>query len=101
MRTRRRLFLEQASPEQLRIELTMASREHAFTKAVFAREHQQLQQQREDLALQREELALQEEAHQTDWIELERERDHWKRQAQVLQLQALRLQDSVQRQQGV
>ena len=30
MRTRRRLFLEQASPEQLRVDLTMAAREHSF-----------------------------------------------------------------------
>jgi len=89
MRTRRRLFLEQASAEQLRVELSMATREQAFTKEVMAMERNHLRQQRE---AQRE---------KTDLVNLEREKDHWKRQAQVLQLEALRLQDSAQRQRGV
>ena len=89
MRTRRRLFLEQASPEQLRVELAMAAREHDFTKEVMAKERNQLRQQQDELA------------QNTDLENLKRDRDHWKREAQVLQLEALRLQDCVQRQQGV
>ena len=89
MRTRRRLFLEQASPEQLRVELAMAAREHSFTKEVMAKERNQLRQQQDELA------------QNTDLENLKRDRDHWKREAQVLQLEALRLQDCVQRQQGV
>ena len=79
MRTRRRLFLEQASPEQLRVEIAMAAREHAFTREVMALERNQ----------------------NTDLQDLRRDRDHWKREAQVLQLEALRLKDSVQRQKEV
>ena len=85
MRTRRRLFLEQASPAQLRVELSMAAREHAFTQEVMAKERNRLAELSDNSDLQR----------------LERDRDHWKREAQVLQLEALRLQDSVQRQQGL
>ena len=85
MRTRRRLFLEQASPEQLRVEITMAAREHAFTKEVMAKERNHLA----------------EIVQRTGVVSLERERDHWKREAQVLQLEALRLKDSVQRQREV
>ena len=58
----------------------MAAREHTFTKEV---------------GKERNHLA------QTDLENLKRDRDHWKREAQMLQLEALRLQDSVQRQQGV
>ena len=82
MRTRRRLFLDQASPEQLRVELAMAAREHTFTKEVMAKERNHL-------------------AQKTDLENLKRDRDHWKREAQMLQLEALRLHDCVQRQQGV
>ena len=89
MRTRRRLFLEQASPDQLRVELAMAAREHAFTKEVMAKERNHLRQQQAELAAKR------------DLQSLERDRDHWKREAQILQLEALRLQDSIQRQQRV
>ena len=93
MRTRRRLFLEQASPEQLRVELSMAAREHFFTKEVMTKERNHLRQQQDELA--------QKIAQNTDLRNLEQDRDHWKREAQVLQLEALRLQDSLQRQQGV
>jgi len=40
-------------------------------------------------------------ADQQNIDRLRKERDHWRRQAQTLQLEALRLQDSLQRQQGV
>ena len=96
MRTRRRLFLEQASAEQLRVELTMTTREHAFTKEVMAKERNLLHQQREQLAQKEQEIKK-----QSDLVNLEREKDHWKRQAQMLQLEALRLQDSAHRQRGV
>ena len=78
MRTRRRLFLEQASREQLKVELSMATREQAYTK--------------EELANRCTGSHLQ---------TLERERDYWKREAQLLQLETLRLQDCLQRQQDV
>ena len=96
MRTRRRLFLEQASQEQLRMELSMAAREHDFTKEVMAKERNHLHQQQDELEQKKDELA-----NNTDLQQLKQDRDHWKREAQVLQLETLRLQDSVQRQQGV
>ena len=74
MRTRRRLFLERASPEQLRSELLMATREHTFTQET--------------------------RANNGSGMSLMQERDHWKREAQTLQLEILRLKDLKRRQQG-
>ena len=72
MRTRRRLFLEKASPEQLRSELLMATREHTFTQEATA--------------------------NKGSGMSLMQERDHWKREAQTLQLEILRLKDLTRRQ---
>ena len=63
MRSRRRLFLEKASPEILKAELLMAGREHTWIND----------------------------------MSLKQERDYWKREAQMLQLELLRLKDSTQR----
>ena len=72
MRTRRRLFLEKASPEQLRSELLMATREHTFIQEATA--------------------------NKGSGKSLMQERDHWKREAQTLQLEILRLKDLTRRQ---
>ena len=74
MRTRRRLFLERASPEQLRSELLMAAREHTFTQEATE--------------------------NKGSSMSLMQERDHWRREAQTLQLEILRLKDLTRRQQG-
>ena len=44
---------------------------------------------------------MRQQRDKTDVVNLERERDHWKREAQLLQLETLRLRDSVQRQEEV
>ena len=72
MRTRRRLFVEKASPEQLRSELLMATREHTFTQEATA--------------------------NKGSSMSLMQERDHWRREAQTLQLEILRLKDLTRRQ---
>ena len=72
MRTRRRLFLEKASPEQLKSELLMATREHTFTQEA--------------------------KANKGSGMSLMQERDHWRREAQTLQLEILRLKDLTRRQ---
>ena len=72
MRTRRRLFLEKASPEQLRSEVIMAAREHTFTKEVIA---------------------------MNEAMSVVQEREHWRREAQTMQLEILRLKDLTKRQQ--
>ena len=74
MRTRRRLFLEQASAWQLRAELSMAAREHAFIEEMMT--------------------------NKQGGMTLKQERDHWKRETQALQLEILRLKDLTKRQQG-
>ena len=73
MRTRRRLFLEQASAWQLRAELSMAAREHAFIEEMMT--------------------------NKQGGLTLKQERDHWKRETQALQLEILRLKDLTKRQQ--
>ena len=70
MRSRRRLFLEKASPEILKAELLMAGREHTWIKAT---------------------------SPYSNDMSLKQERDYWKREAQMLQLELLRLKDSTQR----
>ena len=70
MRTRRRLFLEKATPEILKAELLMAGREHTWIKATSSNPND---------------------------MSLRQERDYWKREAQALQLELLRLKDLAQR----
>ena len=70
MRTRRRLFLEKATPEILKAELLMAGREHTWIKATSSNPND---------------------------MSLRQERDYWKREAQALQLELLRLKDLTQR----
>ena len=70
MRSRRHLFLEKASPEILKAELLMAGREHTWIKAT---------------------------SPYSNDMSLKQERDYWKREAQMLQLELLRLKDSTQR----
>ena len=72
MRSRRRLFLEKASPEQLRSEVLMASREHIFTQKAIA--------------------------NKGGGMSLVQERDYWQREAQTLKLEILRLKDLLRRQ---
>ena len=72
MRTRRRLFLENASPEMLKAELLMAGKEHTWTQGKAS--------------------------INANGMSLRQERDYWKREAQTLQLEILRLQDLTQRQ---
>ena len=87
MRTRRRLFLEQASAAQLQIELQLAARER------------QLTQKARDQLIQ-ETIKLKNNSSGGELNALCRERDHWQRQAQLLQIETLRLQDTVRRQVG-
>ena len=75
MRTRRRLFLEKASPEILKDELLMAGKEHTW--------------------MQRE------ASHNANGMSLKQERDYWKREAQTLQLELLRMKDLIQRHEEV
>ena len=70
MRSRRRLFLEKASPEILKAELLMAGREHTWIKAT---------------------------SPYSNDMSLKQEKDYWKREAQMLQLELLRLKDSTER----
>ena len=72
MRSRRRLFLEKASPEILKAELLMAGREHTWMQGAAS--------------------------PYVNTMSLKQERDYWKREAQTLQLELLRLQDLTQRQ---
>ena len=73
MKTRRRLFLEKATPEQLRAELSMTTKERLFTK--------------EAMDMNR--------SHLDDLQKLERERDHWKQQTHALQLARLKLEQEL------
>ena len=89
LRTRRRHFVEQASADQLRVELAMTARERTLARHLLQQRLAELDQQRADL-------------ERDSTIEtLQVDRDYWKRQAQTLQLEALRLQDSLQRGSGV
>lgn len=74
MRTRRRLFLEKASPEILKAELLMAGKEQTWIRGAAS--------------------------HSND-MSLKQERDYWKREAQTLQLELLRLKDLAQRHEKV
>ena len=67
------IFLEKASPKQLRSEVIMAAREHTFIKEATA--------MNEDMSVVQE-------------------REHWRREAQTMQLEILRLKDLTERQQG-
>ena len=90
MKTRRRMFLDQASEEQLRVELSMSAREHLFTKEVMEKERNYLRKQ-------------QAKAKDIDYLEklerdrdyLERDRDHWKDQTHSLQLTRLKLEQKL------
>ena len=112
MRTRRRSFLEQASSEQLRIELEMAAREQIFTREVIAKERNDLRQQQTALAKERGELRQQQAeqlAKERDYLHkqqvlrghvnhlqiLEQDRDHWKDQTHSLQLARLKLEQKL------
>ena len=68
------LLLTNISTEQLRSEVLMATREHTFTQEATA--------------------------NKGSGMSLMQERDHWKREAQTLQLEILRLKDLTRRQQG-
>ena len=72
MRTRRRLFLEKASPEQLRSEVMMAAREHTFTQDAIT---------------------------MNEGMSVVQELEHLRREAQTMQLEILRLKDLTERQQ--
>ena len=71
MRSRRRLFLEKASPEILKAELLMAGKEHTWMQRAASTN--------------------------SNGMSLKQERDYWKREAQTLQLELLRLKDLTQR----
>tara|TARA_Y100001933_G_C18993295_1_gene561472 strand:+ start:1040 stop:1921 length:882 start_codon:yes stop_codon:yes gene_type:complete len=71
MRTRRRLFLEKASSEMLKAELLMAGKEHTWTQGKASLN--------------------------ANGMSLTQERDYWKREAQTLQLELLRMKDLIQR----
>ena len=77
MKTRRRLFLEKATPEQLRAELSMATKEHLFTKEAMDKERSHLFTDKNYLQ------------------KLEQERDHWKQQTYALQLARLKLEQKL------
>ena len=70
MKTRRRLFLEKATPEQLRAELSITTKERLFTKEAMDEERSHL-------------------------LQLEQERDHWKQQTHALQLARLKLEQKL------
>ena len=90
MKTRRRSFIEKASREQLKVELSMSARENLFTKEVMEKERSHLRQQ-------------QAKAKDINYLEsleqyrdqLERDRDHWKDQAHSLQLTRLKLEQKL------
>jgi len=100
LRTRRRHFVEQASADQLRVELAMTARERTLSRHLLQQRLSELDRDRAELERQQAEF---EEAVKRDSAiqSLQNDRDYWKRQAQTLQLEALRLQDSVQRGSGV
>ena len=90
MKTRRHLFLDQASHEQLRVELSMSAREHNFTKEVMEKERNQLHKQQTKA---KDINYLEKLEHDLDY--LKRDRDHWKDQAHSLQLTRLKLEQKL------
>ena len=90
MKTRRRLFLDQASQEQLRVELSMSAREHILTKEVMEKERNHLHQQQ---AKAKDINYLENLEQDRDY--LERERDHWKDQTHSLQIARLKLEQKL------
>ena len=90
MKTRRRLFLDQASQEQLRVELSMSTREHVFTKEVMEKERNYLRQQR----TKAKDVNHLEDLEQ-DLDHLKRDRDYWKGQTHSLQLARLKLEQKL------
>ena len=96
LRTRRRQFVEQASADQLRVELAMTARERTLAKHFIQKRVEELDRHNAELEQQREDLK-----RSSTIKTLQTDCDYWKRQAQTLQLETLRLQDSVQRGSGV
>ena len=90
MKERRRLFLDQASQEQLRVELSMSAREHIFTKEAMEKERNHLRQQQ---AKAKDINYLEELEQDRDY--LKRDRDHWKDQTHSLQLARLKLEQKL------
>ena len=90
MKTRRRLFLDQASREQLRVELSMSAREHILTKEAMEQERNHLHQQQ---AKAKDVNYLEKLEHDLDC--LKRDRDHWKDQTHSLQLARLKLEQKL------
>ena len=90
MKTRRRSFIEKASREQLKVELSMSARENLFTKEVMEKERSHLRQQQ---AKAKDIKYLESLEQYRD--QLERDRDHWKDQAHSLQLTRLKLEQKL------
>ena len=90
MKTRRRLFLDQASQEQLRVELSMSTRDHIFTKEVMEKERNYLHQQQ---TKSKDMNYVKKLEHDLD--HLKRDRDHWKDQTHSLQLARLKLEQKL------
>ena len=90
MKTRRRLFLDQASQEQLRVELSMSAREHIFTKEVMEKERNHLHQQQ----TKAKDINYLKSLEQ-DRDHLKRDRDHWKDQTHSLQIARLKLEQKL------
>ena len=84
MRARIREFFEQASISQLRVSLDMANRERSLTLRASESIKEQL-------------LNLANDAEQQQLL---KDRDHWQRQAQILQLENLKLKDAINRREG-
>ena len=90
MKIRRNLFLDQASQEQLRVELLMSAREHNFTKVVMEKERNYLRQQQTKA---KDINYIEKMKHDLDY--LKRDRDHWKDQTHSLQLARLKLEQKL------
>ena len=90
MKIRRNLFLDQASQEQLRVELSMSAREHNFTKVVMEKERNYLHQQQTKA---KDINYIQKMKHDLDY--LKRDRDYWKDQTHSLQLARLKLEQKL------
>ena len=90
MKTRRRLFLDQASQEQLRAELSMSARDHILTKEVMEKERNHLRQQQ----TKAKDINYLEKL-ENDLNYLKRDRDHWKDQTHSLQLARLKLEQKL------
>ena len=90
MKRRRQLFLNQASQEQLRVELSMSTREHIFPKEVMEKERNYLHQQQ---TKSKDMNYVKKLEHDLD--RLKRDRDHWKDQTHSLQLARLKLEQKL------